>query len=79
MNTFLLLNFFNDMVNKLIRDIPDSVRYPLILGLFAIGFYFLAKSLNTKKDAGDKEPVKYGKLFFAIVFIGLAFVYVFVK
>ena len=79
MNAFLVLSFFNDMINKLIRDVPDSVRYPLILLFFAIGFYFLAKTLNTKRDAGDKEPVKYGKLFFAIVFICLAFVYVFVK
>ncbi|MBR1925548.1 MAG: hypothetical protein IJ837_01695 [Clostridia bacterium] len=79
MQTFLLLSFFNDMVNKLIRDVPDEVRYPLILGLCALAFFFLAKSINPKKDAGDKEPIKYGKLFFAIIFFGLVFIYAFVK
>ena len=79
MQTFLLLNFFNDMVNKLIRDVPDEVRYPLILLFCALACFFLAKSINAKKDAGDKEPIKYGKLFFAIIFFGLVFTYAFVR
>ncbi len=63
----MLLDFFNDMVNTLFRNISPALRFCLILGFLAIGTLFLAKSLNKKKDAADKEPIKYGKLVLAII------------
>ncbi len=79
MLNFMLLDFFNDMVNTVFRDISPALRYSLVLVFLAVGFFFLARSLNKKKDTEGKEPIKYGKLFLAIVFIGLAFAFAFIR
>ena len=79
MLNFLLLDFFNDAINTIFRNVPDALRYCLILGFLALGFLFLAKTFNMKKDSADKEPIKYGKLVLAILFIGLAFAYAFLR
>ena len=79
MLNFMLLDFFNDLTNTVFRNISPALRYCLILGFLALGFFFLAKSLNKKKDSGDKEPVKYGNLFFAVLFIVFAFLFAFIR
>lgn len=78
MNVFLTLDFFNNLINKVFRDIPDSVRYIVILVLLALSFYCLAKTFNLKKDA-DKAPVKYGFLVLFALFFAICMCFVFLR
>ena len=67
MLNFMLLDFFNDAVNAIFRNVSPALRFCLILVFLALGTYFLAMSINKKKDSGDKEPIKYGKLVLAVI------------
>lgn len=76
--SFLMLDFFNNMINTLFRDIPDYLRYILILVFLALAFFSLAKTLNLKKDA-EKAPVRYGFLLLFILFFVLCMLYIWLR
>ncbi len=75
---FLMLDFFNNLINTVFRDIPDYLRYILIIVFLAFSFFFLAKTVNLKKDA-DKSPIKYGNLFLFLVFFTLSMLYIWLR
>ncbi len=75
MLSFMFLDFFNDAVNAVFRNISPGLRCCLILAFLALSALFLALSLNKKKDSADKEPIKYGRLALAIVCMAMAGLY----
>ncbi len=75
--SFLMLDFFNTVINTLFREVPDYVRYILILVLLALSFFFLAKTLNLKK--AEKTPINYGALFLFLVFFVLCMMYIWLQ
>ena len=76
--SFLMLDAFNTIINTLFRDIPDYLRYILILVFLALAFFALAKTLNLKKDA-EKSPIRYGFLVLFILFFTLCMLYVWLR
>ncbi len=76
--SFLMLDAFNSIINTLFRDIPDYLRYILILVFLALAFFALAKTLNLKKDA-EKSPIRYGFLVLFILFFTLCMLYVWLR
>ncbi len=76
--SFLMLDAFNTIINTLFRDIPDYLRYILILVFLALAFFALAKTLNLKKDA-EKSPIRYGYLVLFILFFTLCMLYVWLR
>ena len=79
MLNFMLLDFFNDMVNTVFRNVSPALRFCLILLFLAIGTFFLATSLNRKKDSADKEPIKYGRLVLAVLCYAVVGLYAFIQ
>lgn len=75
---FLMLDFFNTVINTLFRDIPDYVRYILIIVFLGLSFFFLAKTMNLKKSA-EKTPVNYGFLVLFIIFFMLCMLYIWLR
>lgn len=76
MSTFLLAGFFANVVNTIFRDVPSYVRWPLMFAFVILSVWCLAKSIK-KKD--DKHPINFSYLILAIVFMALAFAYIFLR
>jgi len=75
---YLMLDFFNNVINTLFRYVPDYLRYILILVFLALAFYSLAKTMNLKKTA-EKEPINYGFLALFIIFFVLCMMYIWIR
>lgn len=74
MSVSLVANFFNTVLNNCVRDIPDGIRWVIII-LSVVGmFLFFALSINKDKGS-DKHPIKVTYLILSILCLGILILY----
>lgn len=73
--SLLILDFWNSMINTLFRDIPDFLRYILIVVFLVLAFLSLTKVIRTDKNA-DKSPLRYGYIILFALFFALMMLYI---
>ncbi len=73
--SLLLLDFWNSTVNTLFRDIPDFLRYILIVVFLVLAFISLTKAIRMDKNA-DKSPLRYGYLILFALFFTFMMLYI---
>lgn len=79
MLNFMLLDFFNNAINTIFRNVSPALRWCLILAFLALSAFFLATCINRKKETADKEPIKYGRLIIAILCMAMAGLYALIQ
>ena len=74
MNISLMLDVWNNLVNELIRSLPDFWKAIICLVTFALGCLCFAKSIVTK----DKKsiPFKTGVILLSILFFAIMILYI---
>lgn len=65
-------NFFNTILNVLIRDLPYGVRIGIAVAFFFVAIFSLYKTLRRKNDT---NPIAVGWLILFVLGISLAIVY----
>ncbi len=70
----LMLDVWNNLVNTLIRDLPDYAKGIICLVCFALGCLCFAKSIIKK----DKKliPFSFGMIMLSILFFAIVILYV---
>lgn len=74
MNISMMLDVWNNLVNELIRSLPDYWKALICLVCFALGSLCLAKSIVTK----DKKliPFKTGMFLLSLLFFAILILYI---
>ena len=74
MFSIIMMNsFFNNLLNKLVREVDPALKGFISIVSFAIALYCFAKCLKVKDKGG--LPFKVGQLLMGLVFVGVALVY----
>ena len=69
----MYLSFFNNVLNTLVRNVPDAIRIVISILLFIGAIFTLIFAIRVKND---KMPLSIGWIILTVILIALSAVYI---